>query len=174
MATHSSVFAWRIPGMGSLVGFHLWCCAESDMSEVTQQQQHIYLYYIYVYIYINTHTHIYTHTHIFFGLILIGLFFFWPLAAKNPNIDRELTARTERGNRGNGGRMDALSKLGLWMKKQLYCCLTHTYFPMTFNLMFSEVVVCLFLKREFPKYFFIRACRYSKKYQGRFLLFLVY
>ena len=24
MATHSSVLAWRIPGMGSLVGYHLW------------------------------------------------------------------------------------------------------------------------------------------------------
>ena len=24
MATHSSVLAWRIPGMGSLVGCHLW------------------------------------------------------------------------------------------------------------------------------------------------------
>ena len=24
MATHSSVLAWRIPGTGSLVGFHLW------------------------------------------------------------------------------------------------------------------------------------------------------
>ena len=24
MATHSTVLAWRIPGMGSLVGCHLW------------------------------------------------------------------------------------------------------------------------------------------------------
>ena len=30
MATHSSVLAWRIPGMG---------CTESDTTEVTQQQQ---------------------------------------------------------------------------------------------------------------------------------------
>ena len=30
MATHSSVLAWRIPGMGSLVGCHLWGCTESD------------------------------------------------------------------------------------------------------------------------------------------------
>ena len=33
MATHSSVFAWRIPGTGSLVGCRLW--AESDTTEVT-------------------------------------------------------------------------------------------------------------------------------------------
>ena len=39
MATHSSVLAWRIPGMGSLVGCHLWGCTESDMTEATQQQQ---------------------------------------------------------------------------------------------------------------------------------------
>ena len=30
MATHSSVLAWRIPGMGSLVGCHLWGRMESD------------------------------------------------------------------------------------------------------------------------------------------------
>ena len=35
MATHSSVLAWRIPGMGSLVGCRLWGRAESDMTEVT-------------------------------------------------------------------------------------------------------------------------------------------
>ena len=29
MATHSSVLAWRIPGMGSLVGCRLWGCTES-------------------------------------------------------------------------------------------------------------------------------------------------
>ena len=39
MATHSSVLAWRIPGMGGLVGCHLWGLTESDMTEVTQQQQ---------------------------------------------------------------------------------------------------------------------------------------
>ena len=39
MATHSSVLAWRIPGMGSLVGCRLWGRTESDMTEVTQQQQ---------------------------------------------------------------------------------------------------------------------------------------
>ena len=32
MATHSSVLAWRIPGM---VGCCLWGCTESDMTEVT-------------------------------------------------------------------------------------------------------------------------------------------
>ena len=35
MATHSSVLAWRIPGMGSLVGCCLWGLTESDMTEVT-------------------------------------------------------------------------------------------------------------------------------------------
>ena len=39
MATHSSVLAWRIPGMGSLVGCRLWGCTELDTTEVTQQQQ---------------------------------------------------------------------------------------------------------------------------------------
>ena len=39
MATHSSVLAWRIPGMGSLVGCCLWGRTESDMTEATQQQQ---------------------------------------------------------------------------------------------------------------------------------------
>ena len=35
MATHSSVLVWRIPGMGSLVGCHLWGRTESDTTEVT-------------------------------------------------------------------------------------------------------------------------------------------
>ena len=35
MATHSSVLAWRIPGMGSLVDCHLWGHTESDMTEAT-------------------------------------------------------------------------------------------------------------------------------------------
>ena len=35
MATHSSVLAWRIPGMGSLVGCCLWGHTESDTTEVT-------------------------------------------------------------------------------------------------------------------------------------------
>ena len=39
MATHSSVLAWRIPGMGSLVVCCLWGCTELDTTEVTQQQQ---------------------------------------------------------------------------------------------------------------------------------------
>ena len=34
MATHSSVLAWRIPWMGSLVGCHLWGRTELDMTEV--------------------------------------------------------------------------------------------------------------------------------------------
>ena len=37
MATHSTVLAWRIPGMGSLVGRHLWGHTESDTTEVTQR-----------------------------------------------------------------------------------------------------------------------------------------
>ena len=39
MATHSSVLAWRIPGMGSLVGCLLWGHTELDTTEATQQQQ---------------------------------------------------------------------------------------------------------------------------------------
>ena len=35
MATHSSVLAWRVPGMGSLVGCSLWDHTESDTTEVT-------------------------------------------------------------------------------------------------------------------------------------------
>ena len=35
MATHSSVLAWKIPGMGSLVGCHLWDRTESDTTEAT-------------------------------------------------------------------------------------------------------------------------------------------
>ena len=39
MATHSSILAWRIPGMGNLVGCRLWGRTESDTTEATQQQQ---------------------------------------------------------------------------------------------------------------------------------------
>ena len=39
MATHSSVLAWESQGQGSLMGCHLWGRAESDTTEVTQQQQ---------------------------------------------------------------------------------------------------------------------------------------
>ena len=35
MAIHSTVLAWRIPGMGELVGCRLWGCTESDTTEVT-------------------------------------------------------------------------------------------------------------------------------------------
>ena len=35
MATHSSVLAWKTPGMGSLVGCHLWGLTESDTTEAT-------------------------------------------------------------------------------------------------------------------------------------------
>ena len=43
MATHSSVLAWRIPGMGSLVGCHLWGRTESDTTEATQQQHGMWI-----------------------------------------------------------------------------------------------------------------------------------
>ena len=33
MATHSSVLAWRVPGMGELVGCRLWGRTESDTTE---------------------------------------------------------------------------------------------------------------------------------------------
>ena len=47
MGTHSSVLAWRIPGMGEPSGHHLWGCTELDTTEATQQQQqHIYKVYI--------------------------------------------------------------------------------------------------------------------------------
>ena len=41
MATHSSVLAWRIPGMGEPdgLGCNLWGDTKSDTTEVTQQQQ---------------------------------------------------------------------------------------------------------------------------------------
>ena len=39
MATHSSVLAWRIPGTGILVGYHLWGRTELDTTEVTQWKQ---------------------------------------------------------------------------------------------------------------------------------------
>ena len=35
MATHSSVLAWRIPGMGEPVGCRLWGRTESDTTEAT-------------------------------------------------------------------------------------------------------------------------------------------
>ena len=35
MATHSSVLAWRIPGMGEVVGCHLWGRTELDTTEAT-------------------------------------------------------------------------------------------------------------------------------------------
>ena len=42
MATHSSVLAWRIPGMGSVVGCCLCGRTESDTTEATQQQQQLF------------------------------------------------------------------------------------------------------------------------------------
>ena len=39
METHSSVLAWRIPGMGEPDGLPSWGLTESDTTEATQQQQ---------------------------------------------------------------------------------------------------------------------------------------
>ena len=39
MTTDSSILAWRITGMGSLVGCCLWGRTELDTTEMTQQQQ---------------------------------------------------------------------------------------------------------------------------------------
>ena len=39
MATHSSTLAWRIPGMGEPGGLPSMGSTESDMTEVTYQQQ---------------------------------------------------------------------------------------------------------------------------------------
>ena len=41
MAIHSSVLAWRIPGMGSLVGCHLWGRTESDTTEAISSSSSI-------------------------------------------------------------------------------------------------------------------------------------
>ena len=35
MATHSSVLAWKIPGMGEPGGLRLWGHTQSDMTEAT-------------------------------------------------------------------------------------------------------------------------------------------
>ena len=35
MATHSSVFAWRIPGTGEPGGYRLWGLTESDTTKAT-------------------------------------------------------------------------------------------------------------------------------------------
>ena len=39
MATHSSIL-WRILEMGSLVGYSLWNCKESDMTERLNTRTH--------------------------------------------------------------------------------------------------------------------------------------
>ena len=39
MATHSSVLAWRIPGMAEPGGCRLWGCTELDTTEVTWQHE---------------------------------------------------------------------------------------------------------------------------------------
>ena len=44
MATHSSVLAWRIPRMGSLVGCRLWGRTESDTPAATERQQQQLIY----------------------------------------------------------------------------------------------------------------------------------
>ena len=45
MASHSSVLAWRIPGMGEPVGLCVWGRTESDTTEVTWQQQHTHIHW---------------------------------------------------------------------------------------------------------------------------------
>ena len=42
MATHSSVLAWRIPGMGSLVGCHLWGLIESDTTRLSSSSSSMF------------------------------------------------------------------------------------------------------------------------------------
>ena len=39
MATHSSVLAWRAPGLRGLVGCRPWGHTDSDTTETTSQQQ---------------------------------------------------------------------------------------------------------------------------------------
>ena len=39
VVTHSSILAWKSQGQRSLVDCHLWGHTESDMTEVTWQQQ---------------------------------------------------------------------------------------------------------------------------------------
>ena len=41
VAPHSSVLAWRIPGIGEPGGCRLWGRTESDTTEATQQQQQL-------------------------------------------------------------------------------------------------------------------------------------
>ena len=48
MATHSSVLAWRIRGLHSLVGCCLWGRTESDTTEATQQQQSLVTGSVYI------------------------------------------------------------------------------------------------------------------------------
>ena len=44
MATYSSILAWKIPWMESLVGYSPWDCKESDTAERLHLQQIIYAY----------------------------------------------------------------------------------------------------------------------------------
>ena len=39
MATHSSLLAWRIPQTRRLVGYGLYDCNESDMTEATEHEK---------------------------------------------------------------------------------------------------------------------------------------
>ena len=41
MATHSSVLAWRIPGMGEPGGLPCMGCTGSDTTEVTQRKEEL-------------------------------------------------------------------------------------------------------------------------------------
>ena len=42
MATHSSILAWRIPGMVEPAGRRLWGRTESNTTEATQQRQSLF------------------------------------------------------------------------------------------------------------------------------------
>ena len=80
MATHSSVVAWRIPGMGEPGGLpsmgshrvgHDW----SNLAAAAAYSSHNLLLtlmqIIYVFMCINTHTHTHTHTYIYIYILYV-------------------------------------------------------------------------------------------------------
>ena len=44
MATHTNIFAWRFPWMGSLAGYSPWGHKESDMTEAACMNAHLERY----------------------------------------------------------------------------------------------------------------------------------
>ena len=50
MAAHSSILAWRTPGMEEPVSCHPWGRTESDTTEATQQQQQPIFHYLSIYL----------------------------------------------------------------------------------------------------------------------------